>query len=75
MVFVATDGGFLYALDATTGKRRWGFQVDSNNADRLLADPIVRNKLVFITALNGESLVQAYQQESGERAWEFRPED
>ena len=68
-----SDGGFLYALDAINGNQRWGFQVDSNNADRLLADPIVRDGLVFVTAMNGEHMVMAYQQDSGqlEQNWRF----
>ena len=73
-VFVATDGGFLYALDATNGNRRWGFQVDGNNADRLLADPIAADGLVYIIAMTGENLVMAYQQKSGQLAWPFQPE-
>ena len=73
-VFVATDGGFLYALDATTGNQIWWVQVDSNNADRLLADPIVRDGLVYVTAMNGENLVMAYHQKSGQLAWQFQPE-
>ena len=73
-VFVATDGGFLYALDAVSGDQRWRLQVDSNNADRLLADPIVRDGLVYITTMNGESLVMAYDQASGQLAWQFKPE-
>lgn len=74
-VFVATDGGFLYALDANSGNQIWGFQVDSNNADRLLADPIVRDELVYVTPMNGENLVMAYHQKSGQLAWQFQPED
>jgi outer membrane protein assembly factor BamB len=74
-VFIATDGGFLYALDAINGDQLWGFEVDSNNADRLLASPIARDGLVFITAMNGENLVLAYEQDSGQLAWRFQPGD
>ena len=72
-VFVATDEGFLYALDAITGNQIWGFQVDSNNADRLLANPIARDGIVYVTTMNGENLVLAYHQKSGQLAWQFKP--
>ena len=73
-VFIATDGGSLYALDAINGNQIWGFQVDASNADRLLADPIARDGLVYITAMNGERLVMAYHQDSGQMAWQFQPD-
>ena len=72
--FIATDGGSLYALDAINGNQIWGFQVDASNADRLLADPIARDGLVYITAMNGERLVMAYHQDSGQMAWQFQPD-
>ena len=74
IIFIVTDGGYLYALNARNGNQIWELQVDANNADRLLADPIARDGLVYVTAMNGESLMMAYHQESGQLAWQFQPD-
>ena len=73
-IFVCTDNGFVYSIDANSGNQNWSIEVDIKNSDRLLADPIAHNGLVYVTSMNGDNLVHAIHQENGQIAWQFAPE-
>lgn len=73
-VVVNTDSGFVYSLGAGNGVQRWpAVEVDSNTAERLLANPIVHKGMIYVTALGGESLVYAYSHDTGLLQWQFKP--
>ena len=73
-LFVTSDNGFVYSIDAISGNPIWNIEIDSKNADRLLADSIAHNGLVYITSMNGDNLVYAINQSDGVIVWEFNPE-
>ena len=50
-LFVTSDNGFVYSIDAISGNPVWNIEIDSKNADRLLADPIAHKGLVYILSL------------------------
>jgi hypothetical protein len=49
-VFVGSDDGRLYALDATTGAERWRFEVGGE----VYASPAVVGSVLFIGSTNGD---------------------
>jgi outer membrane protein assembly factor BamB len=73
-IFVCTDGGFVYSINASNGNQNWSIEIDSKNSDRLLADPIAHNGLVYITSMSGENLVHAISQADGQVVWQFNPD-
>ena len=73
-LFVTSDNGFVYSIDAISGNIVWNIEIDSKNADRLLADPIAHNGLLYITSMNGENIVHAINQSDGVIVWKFNPE-
>ena len=73
-IYVCTDGGFVYSINTSNGNQNWSIEVDSNNSDRLLADPIAHNGFVYVTSMNGENLMHAISQADGQIVWQFNPE-
>lgn len=65
-LYVGSNSGQLYALDAPTGRELWQFQTD----DVIEAAPVTANGLVFAAGLDG--LVYALSAETGREQWRFK---
>jgi outer membrane protein assembly factor BamB len=64
IVYVESDAGYVYALDATTGHMIWRAKVDN----AAMGDPIVADGRVFVgTGDTGFSFSQVLRAESGSR--------
>jgi len=69
-VYVATEDGFLIALDARTGEERWRFEA----AAPMEGPPTVAGTLVLTSAQNGQTgavTVHAVGAGDGEERWRF----
>ena len=62
IVYVGSQNGFLYALDASTGKLFWRF----NTGESLLASPVVADGVVYIGNIRGVFALDAYK---GTQIW------
>jgi len=65
-VYVGCLDGNLYAIDLTTGKKRWGFPTDLG----FTASPAVRDGRVYIGDYDGK--LYCLDAESGDLLWEFQ---
>jgi outer membrane protein assembly factor BamB len=70
-VFISSDEGILYALDAGTGKARWRYTFDNV---RMEASPIVSNGLVIVST-SSEAGVYAFDELTGLLKWKQRLPD
>jgi len=68
-VFIGSDDGHLYALDAKTGEKVWAFKAE----DAIEAPPTVHGKRVFIGSV--DAFVYCLDAESGELKWKYQTED
>ncbi|HSB56004.1 MAG TPA: PQQ-binding-like beta-propeller repeat protein, partial [Gemmatimonadales bacterium] len=66
-VFVGSRDGGLYALDATTGERRWRF---SHRGSWVVGSPAVQDGVVYVGSSDGH-FVQAVDAKSGAEKWRF----
>lgn len=57
IVYDASKNGYLYALDASTGRCFWRY----NCGDGLLASPVVLDGVVYIGNINGVNAIDAYK--------------
>jgi outer membrane protein assembly factor BamB len=57
IVYDASQNGYLYALDASTGTCFWRY----NCGDGLLASPVVVDGVVYIGNINGVNAIDAYK--------------
>ena len=73
-VFVNSEDGFVYSIDADNGALNWQVEIDPETGERLLANPVLADDLVIIAALNGTHLVYAYNQSTGALVWQFDPD-
>jgi eukaryotic-like serine/threonine-protein kinase len=65
-VFIGSDDGLLYALDARNGKLFWKFQT----AERVSSTPAAfGNKVTFISF---DGYVCCLNQKSGKEIWKFK---
>ena len=62
IVYIASQNGYLYALDAYTGTCFWRFNLD----DSVLSSPVVANGVVYMGTMNGICAVDAY---TGAQIW------
>lgn len=68
-VFVGSFDGALYALNATTGEKRWSF----DTADQVWSSPTVANGTVYVGS--DDTSVYAIDATTGEQAWAFETDD
>jgi outer membrane protein assembly factor BamB len=69
IVYLHSDDGILYALDALSGHQLWRAQV---GADFSFGPPVVANNMVYVTSENQaqtESMVVALDAASGRQEW------
>ena len=75
VVYVGCNNGYLYAIDATTGLKKWAYrypeQTESSTA--LFSSPYVANGIVYINTLGGRLL--AVDAITGTLKWNFMAED
>ncbi len=57
IVYDASQNGYLYALDASTGRCFWRY----NCGDGLLASPVVVDGVVYVGNINGVNAIDAYK--------------
>lgn len=69
MVYFVTEAGAVYALSAADGKTVW----QKTPGGKLLSDPVLAGKTLVVSALGGESLLSAYDAQSGELLWSYKP--
>lgn len=62
-VYVGSDDGSVYAIDAETGMERWAFAT----GDEVAASPAVADGIVYIGSLDDS--VYALDAETGEERW------
>jgi outer membrane protein assembly factor BamB len=61
-----TNGGRVFALDATTGKPRW----DDRLSGAIASSPSIIDGIVYVTAMDGT--LTAYRGATGAKLWRFR---
>ena len=64
-VYVGVLDGFLYALDAQTGEKRWTYQASGP----IKASPSVDNDIIYFG--DGEGVFYAVDINSREMKWQF----
>lgn len=64
-VYFSTSDGMVYALDAATGNKVWGFQA----GDKIWSTPASDDDTVYITSFDNK--LYALNGENGEMKWEF----
>lgn len=66
-VFIGTDSGAVYALDAKTGKQLWSYKADAG----------VRNLTIAGTAIFGDQKANVYalNLDTGDLLWKFKADD
>ena len=67
LLYVGTEAGTLYALDAETGQQRWAFEADAS----ILSSPDVAEGTVYVSALG--DTVYALDAQSGVQRWTVNP--
>lgn len=67
--FFATEDGSVMGLSVEDGDQVW----QQNLEGRLLSDPILVDNTLLIASLDGESLLTAFNAESGAIFWRFSP--
>jgi outer membrane protein assembly factor BamB len=67
-VYFSTSDGEVYALDAATGYKEWGFQA----GDKIWSTPASDGKTVYVTSFDNK--LYALNAEDGEKKWEFETE-
>ncbi len=72
-LIIAADEGVVYALDPADGSKKWEKVIDDQNADRLLASPVIVDDLAVIVPLNADQLVYALSLDNGQVKWTFKP--
>ena len=68
-VFVGSDDGAIYAINAATGEKLWSHQTD----DAVGASPCVLDGTVFVGS--GDGFLYALAADSGEFRWKYETED
>ncbi len=68
-VFFVTEQGTVFARQGETNDPVWEQPLEG----RLLADPLIVNDSLLVTAVDGESLLTAMDSESGAIRWTFQP--
>jgi tetratricopeptide (TPR) repeat protein len=68
-VFVGSDDGNLYAVDAATGEQQWAFET----GDSVWSSPTVVDGTVFVG--RGDNNLYAVDAASGEEEWVFETDD
>ena len=53
-VFIGSDIGWVYSLDAVTGKQLWRKRVEDHEATRLTGSPVEHDGVVYIPAASWE---------------------
>ena len=66
LVYVGSDDGNFYAIDAQAGTQRWKFEVKS----RVPSTPAIAGGMVYFTAYDGN--VYALDADSGALKWKFQ---
>jgi eukaryotic-like serine/threonine-protein kinase len=69
VVYLLSDGGTLYAVDAASGHTRWSAPVGAVNFNENTSEPVVTGGKVYIGLL--DATVHAYDATSGSLAWKF----
>ncbi|MGE3182496.1 MAG: PQQ-binding-like beta-propeller repeat protein, partial [Phycisphaerae bacterium] len=67
VVFAATENGHLFALELTTGQKRWEFTVEN---DFFFAPPTVIGDRVYLGSDSGSMF--AIARDTGNQIWEFK---
>jgi outer membrane protein assembly factor BamB len=65
VVYLSSEDGYVYALDAATGDRRWKFA-----AERYVSAPTVVDRTVYLGGGDGELTV--VDARTGKRRWRTR---
>jgi len=68
-IYLTTDDGILYSVNATNGKQNWSYQTGS--AD--VSEPAVADGMVYIIDMDGT--LHAINAASGKQAWSHSAED
>ncbi|WP_161596596.1 outer membrane protein assembly factor BamB family protein [Salinigranum halophilum] len=63
-VYVGSDDGFVYALDAETGEKKWGFQANA----RVRSSPAVVDGTVYVGV---SEYMYALSADDGSKLWRF----
>lgn len=66
----ASLGNKLYAIDATTGLKKWEFILDGGGSGSMDVTPAVANGLVYFGG-QGDDKLYALDEEIGQKVWEF----
>ncbi|MFN8651856.1 MAG: PQQ-binding-like beta-propeller repeat protein [Gemmatimonadales bacterium] len=66
-VYIGSRDGGLYALDATTGERRWRF---SHRGSWVVGSPAVQRGVVYVGSSDGH-FIQAVDASSGAERWRY----
>ena len=64
-VFIGSSDGFLYALEASSGVKKWSFQT----AGKVSSSPAVLQGVVYVGSEDGQ--VYALSDTTGEKVWEY----
>jgi uncharacterized repeat protein (TIGR01451 family) len=67
VVYIGSDDGNLYALNASTGQKLWSFSTGSGQ--RILDAPAVANGMVYIGSYDG--ILYALNANTGKQLWSF----
>ena len=69
MVYIGSDDGNIYALDANTGSNRWIYQT----GDKVFSSPTVTNGVVYIGS--NDHSVYALNASDGSKRWSYQTGD
>jgi eukaryotic-like serine/threonine-protein kinase len=72
-LIVVTDAGKVFSIDPASGAKSWEIELDTQNADRLLANPVVVRDVVIIVPISAAELVYALNPSNGSIVWTFKP--
>lgn len=71
IAFFATESGSVLGLAVEDGQQVW----QQSLGGRLLSDPILVENTLLVASLDGESLLTAFNAESGAILWRFSPSE